>query len=98
MAAAMETHITTSACSEWSIGCGASRRCTAWTTRKMAEAQMKAPWVSPASGSALPWPKRCSASAGDSASWMANRLSAAVNRSSALSAMLASIATELDAK
>ena len=63
-----------------------------------ADAVMKAPCASPASGSALPWPKRCSLSAGVKASRMAKRLSPAVKRSSAESARLASIATECDVK
>ena len=59
---------------------------------------MKAAWARPASGSALPWPKRCSLSAGARAEWMAKRLSDEVKRSSALSAIEASIATECEAK
>ena len=47
MAAKIETHITISASSECSIGCGASSRCTAWITRNTAEAAMKAPCARP---------------------------------------------------
>ena len=64
---AMATHITTSAAMLCSMGSGTRMRLTAWITRNSAEAVMKAPWARPASGSALPWPKRCSASAGVSA-------------------------------
>ena len=94
MAQAMAIHITTNAAMLCSIGSGARMRLTAWITRKSAEAVMKAPCASPASGSALPWPKRCSASAGVSAWRMAKRLMEEVKRSKAESASEASIATE----
>ena len=49
-------------------------RPTASTIRKIADAVMKSAWPRPASGSALPWPKRCSRSAGCSAWRTAKRL------------------------
>src|SRR5437763_175806 len=49
---------------EFSTGSGLSARCSASMKRNAAEPAMKADCPSPASGSALPWPKRCSRSAG----------------------------------
>src|ERR1700759_1588078 len=63
-------------------------------TRNSAEPAMNAPCASPANGAALPWPKRCSSSAGVRADRMATKLSAEAKRSSAESASDARTDTE----
>ena len=76
------------------MACGTIRRLTDSMTRNAAEPAMNAPCPSPASGSALPWPKRCSRSAGVSAWRIASRLTNEVKTSSAESASEAIIAME----
>src|SRR5271169_5476937 len=62
--------------------------------RNIAEPPMKAAWPSPASDSALPWPKRCSRSAGVKAWRTANRLIMEAAASSSESIRVESNATE----
>ena len=59
-----------------------------------ADTVMRMTWISAASASALPWPKRCSASAGIAAQRTPRKVTMLATRSSAVSARLPSIATE----
>ena len=78
----------------FSTGSGETSRRTASAIRNSALPSRKADWPSAASGSALPWPKRCSRSGGIAAWRTATKLTSEAAASTIESTRLDSSATE----
>ena len=86
--------MTTMPAGGFSTGTGQISRRTASASSSIALPVIKADWPSTASGSALPWPKRCSRSAGLIAWRTATRLTSDATASSSESTRLDSSATD----
>ena len=78
----------------YSTGFGVMRRLIASMVTKMAEPMIRPAWPKAAKGSALPWPKRCSVSAGTSAWRTASSVTTEAAPSSKESTRLESRLTE----
>ncbi len=94
MVTTIENTITAMPTALRSIGCGLISRLPTSNSRNRDEPAMKVDWPRPASGSALPWPKRCSRSAGCSAVRTAIRLTIEAAASSIESSSVDSTLTE----